>query len=231
MENTMGWAAAIQAAGEIGTAWMNSTAQHKANRTNISLQKRQQEWEQMMSNTAVQRRADDIEKAGGNRALAFVNGSEASTPSIAPARIEPARIQAPNIGNALMIRAQLDNLKANTANTSADTRNKILAGNLTEEFGGESNAQDVVRKRQENEKFKFELDKAIADADISRATADMLREKTGAAIELMRQNARMGELNADSAEAIVEKLGIVGKDAGPIAKLLIELAKAMFLGR
>src|SRR5688572_23251590 len=70
-------------------AWASSSSQHKANRANIRLQREQQAWEQMMSNTAIQRRRTDIEKAGGNPALAFTGGGEASTPSVAPARVEP----------------------------------------------------------------------------------------------------------------------------------------------
>lgn len=227
----MGWAAAINAATELGTAWANSSSQHKANRTNIRLQREQQAWEEKMSNSAVQRRVADIRAAGGNPATAFVSGGEASTPSISPARVEPTRLNAPNLGSALLLRAQLDNLKAQTANTSADTRNKVLAGDITEQFGGESSAQDVVRKTQENQKFQFELKKLMADADISQTTAKLMNDKMATAIDALKQQARMGQLNADSAEALVNRLGVVGKDAGPIAKILIELAKLLFTGK
>lgn len=62
--------------------------QESANRTNILLQQRQQGWEQMMSNTEVQRRKADLEAAGFNPMLSFTSGQAASTPSVAPAHVE-----------------------------------------------------------------------------------------------------------------------------------------------
>lgn len=84
----MGFLDFLGPVGDVLGAIGGSSAQRSANQTNIRLQREQQAWEERMSSSAVQRRADDIEKAGGNRALAFVNGSEASTPTVTPARVE-----------------------------------------------------------------------------------------------------------------------------------------------
>lgn len=106
--------------GQLLGGWMNSSAQHKANRTNIYLQRQQQAWEEEMSNTAVQRRARDIEAAGGNRALAFVNGQEASTPTVTPAHVEPTKIDPLRLGSSMLLAQQVKAMEAGTRKTNAE---------------------------------------------------------------------------------------------------------------
>lgn len=119
--------------GDLGGLFGGMSSAEKANRTNILLQKRQQAWEEKMSNTAVARRADDIEAAGGNRALAFTNGQEASTPNVAPATVQPTFNGNTNFTGKAVALQQLQLQKAQTeaqvnqANTAA-TLNTSLAG-------------------------------------------------------------------------------------------------------
>jgi len=56
-----------------------SRGQDKANETNIMLARENRAWQERMSNTAYQRAANDLNKAGLNRVLAF--GSPSSTPA------------------------------------------------------------------------------------------------------------------------------------------------------
>ena len=73
----------------ISSAWDDYTGvagQKAANKTNIALQRQQQDWEQMMAGTAVQRRAADLSAAGVNPLLAA--GQAADVPNVAPARVE-----------------------------------------------------------------------------------------------------------------------------------------------
>jgi len=124
------WAGLIQ----VGSELLGASSAHKANRTNIKLQREQQAWEERMSNTAISRRADDIERAGGNRALAFVNGSEASTPSVAPAQVQPEWERG---GGARAIQAaanaaQIQNIKANTAKQLAEARSEQVEADIRE---------------------------------------------------------------------------------------------------
>lgn len=222
------WAAAIDASATFGSAWLNSSAQSAANRTNVRIAKENRDFTERMSNTAVQRRRADIEAAGGNPAAAFVNGGEASAPVVTPAHVEAPKVNlATNFTAAKLANAQIDNVNAQTQNTSADTKLKNTQWQILESYGGENSAQDVVRKKQENEMFGQNLRKAIADADISETTASLLREKQGLAISLLDQQARIGEINAQSTERIARTLGVGGKDAPMVAKLLLELAKLL----
>lgn len=137
---------------DIGTSLVNAHEQRDTNAQNIRLQREQRDYETMMSNTAVQRRADDIEKAGGNRALAFTNGSEATTPTVAAARAESPRYDSPNINSAVLVKAQLEQIRAQTAATNASAQgqrinNAINAANLPY---GTANAKARADTLQEN---------------------------------------------------------------------------------
>jgi len=124
----------------------------EANRQNIALAKEQMAFQERMSSTAHQRAAADMEAAGLNRILAL--GKPASTPAGQTARVE--NVQAPRgaaiaaAGGQIMSTArqiaEIKNIEANTAQTTADTANKTTQ-NLIMEHGEEiaSIAADIAR--------------------------------------------------------------------------------------
>lgn len=128
-----------------------------------------------------------------------------------------------------LARAQLDNIQAQTHNTSADTRIKNTQGRILEEYGGASSAADLTHKQNQNSLFDAQVRKATADADISETTARLLAQQKEAAIKLLTAQAEMGELNLESSEAIAKSLGVAGKDLGSVGRLFLEMVKLLML--
>ena len=82
---------ALATVGQYGLEYYNAKkdreAVQDANEANVNLSREQMAFQREMSNTAYQRSAEDLEKAGLNRVLAL--GSPASTPAGAMADVDP----------------------------------------------------------------------------------------------------------------------------------------------
>lgn len=217
------WGAIIDGAMEVGTAWMNSDAQRRTNRTNINLQRENQRWQESMANSAVQRRAADIEAAGGNRALAFTNGQAADTPTIASARADAPYFEKPNFTAKLLAQAQLDNVKADTMAKAADARAKTVNANIAEKTERTETDKRINRNIEEYEWDDLTTEIKRSQVTSSAAEAKRLDETVNSLIAMAKQQAEAGELDLAALRNIAQIGGLEASKVNTIIQLILRM--------
>lgn len=210
----MGYMAAAMIGGSLLDTWVGSDSAHKANRTNIRLAREQRDFEERMSNTAVQRRADDFEKAGFNRLLA-ATGAGASTPTMSAPTVAPTTRS--DIGGAVASAAQLRNLNAQTELTSQQARVAKVDADIGEAIkaqrqGYEANKYVEGVEQNDIKTAKDRLEKDMTAAQLAKFEATWPR-----VLELLNQQIKAGKLDLEALENIAS---IGGIEAGKMQGLL-----------
>lgn len=232
----MAWVpAAIGAASDILGGIMGSSAQKKANKANLRLQREQQAWEERMSNTSWQRGTEDMLKAGINPMLAVSQGG-ASTPNVSAATQQPVDALARGVSSAGSKAAQmltLENLAQQTRKTSEEAdslniRNTIDAWDLP--YAEQISANRRAQVPAQTEQIKQQTEKTIADANLTRAQEKQVRDMLPELLATAKAEKTLAESQIPSAKAeakIWEELGAAGKATTWSAKFMESLIKAI----
>lgn len=188
--------------GEIIGGLISKSGQSSANRANLNIAREQMKFQERMSNTAYQRSAADLKKAGLNRILAL--GSPASSPQGASATMQNTKADLgrgvqKGVSSAIAQASQLAQIKAinaQTNKTKAETVNTIQQGQIKEPIADLMDlVSDVTKSGKEFIKDKVTRENLEKIADQGTATAKQLMnniaESTSATWKEISQGARL----------------------------------------
>lgn len=217
-------------AGDVVGGLFGSNSAAKANKANIKLARENREWQANMDNTAVQRRVADVKAAGGNPALVFTGGQSASTPAVASPTVEPTfrpEWTKGGAAQALLLKAQLDNMRAQTANTAAQARVNNVEADIREELKPKEKETRLNRLIESYEWDDIKT-KIMRNQDVSSAAqARQMRESVDAAVNKVKQEAEMGRLDMESAQRIAKEFGLSTGPTSTFMRMIIDILRLM----
>lgn len=202
---------------------LGNSAQAKANKANLKLQREQQAWEERMSNTSWQRGVQDMVNAGLNPMLAISQGG-ASTPNVSAATAQPVDALARNVSSAgdVMSRAiATQQGVANIALTQANARKASAEANLTEATSAAEIPFAEANANQRMELMKTQIDNAVESGELTHRQAEQIRDMLPGLVKGQNISNKLQELGVPSAQAsadLYNKIGAAGAAGGVAGK-------------
>lgn len=198
-------AAGIGLAGDFLGGVLGGSAQKKANKANIALQKDNQAWMERMSNTSWTRGVEDMKAAGLNPMLAVAQGG-ASSPSSSAATVNPEdawqRAAHSASGKALQY-LSAEQAISQIGNVNQDTRQKKYNADIAEVNRDIAKAGSSYRIATEQTKAAAELQMLATQIQNAKKQGELTNAQARQLTEMLPELHRKAQADADLAEAQV----------------------------